>query len=110
MPFQSRPRRYPLLVPAELTHLQSTVQMKQLVSDLSPYGCHVSTQQMWPIGSKVRIRIESDDKAFSAMARIVYDLPMLGMGVAFTEIAAGDQAVLDSWIAELREHMENPPR
>jgi hypothetical protein len=105
---RSRPRRYPLLAAAELTHVTSGVQMKQTVSDISAYGCHVSTQQMWPIGSRLKIRILYGDETFSASARVVYDSPMQGMGIAFTHVPDGNQAVLDTWIARLGEAMQNP--
>lgn len=107
-PTRPRPRRYPLTAAIELTHLQSAARLRQVISDLSEFGCHVSTKHMWPVGSKVRVRIGQNEKAFSALARVVYDGPMLGMGLAFLSIAPNDQAVLDRWIAELRLAMQKP--
>jgi hypothetical protein len=65
---------------------------------------------MWPIGSNVKIQIAGHPKAFSALARVIYNRPMLGMGVAFTQIDPDDQSVLDSWIAELSKTMKKPSR
>ena len=101
-----RPRRYPLIAAVELTDLQSSAQLKQVISDLSSYGCHISTQQMWPIGSNVDINIVHNDEKFSARARVVYGRPMLGMGVVFTHVEPTYQSVLDTWIAQLRDVMK----
>lgn len=105
MPLRPRARRYPLIAPVELTDLQSTARLNQVISDLSPFGCHVSTRQMWPIGSKITINIAHNEKTFSAEAKVVYGQPMLGMGVVFTHIEPTHQEILDAWITELKGSM-----
>jgi hypothetical protein len=109
-PARPRPRRYPFTAEVELTHLQSAARLKQFTSDLSEFGCHVSTDHMWPVGSEVRVRIEESEKTFSALARVVYDRPMVGMGLAFVSIDPKDQSVLDQWIAGLRRAIQKAPR
>lgn len=104
--FFPRPRRYPLVAEIELLHLQSAMRLRQTISDISPFGCHVSTRHMWPIGSHIEVRIRYNEKTFSALAKVIYDRPMLGMGVAFTQIEPDDQPILDAWIAELRRLRE----
>lgn len=61
---------------------------------------------MWPIGSNIKVRLADDQKAFSALARVVHNRPMPGMGVAFTQIDPDDQSVLDSGIEELSKTMK----
>jgi len=101
-----RPRRYPLIAPVELTDVQSSARLKQVISDLSAFGCHISTQQMWPIGSNVDINILHNGEKFSARAEVVYGRPMLGMGVVFTHVEPASQSVLETWIADLKTAMK----
>jgi hypothetical protein len=100
-----RPRRYPLIATVELTDLQSSAQLVQVISDLSLFGCHISTQHMWPIGSDVHINIVHNDEKFLARAKVVYGRPRLGMGVVFTHVEPAYQSVLDTWIAGLKNTM-----
>lgn len=105
LPLRPRARRYPLIAPVELTDLQSSARLNQVISDLSPFGCHVSTRQMWPIGSKITVNIAHNERTFSAEAKVVYGQPMLGMGVVFTHIEPTHQEILDAWITELKGSM-----
>jgi len=102
---RKRPRRYPLLAPAELTHVLSGAHMKQVISDISAFGCHVSTRLMWPVGSRVKIQINHDNKIFCASARVIYGSPMQGMGIAFMDVDQENRALLDLWIAGRRRTM-----
>ncbi len=106
LPLRPRPRRYPVIATVELTDMQSEAHMNQVISDLSLFGCHVSTQQMWPIGTNARVRIAHEDATFEAQARVVYGRPMLGMGILFTQIGPQDQEVLNKWIAALKGTMK----
>ncbi|MGH9572347.1 MAG: PilZ domain-containing protein [Candidatus Acidiferrales bacterium] len=100
-----RPRRYPLIAPVELTDVQSSARLNQVISDLSAFGCHISTRQMWPIGSDVDVHIVHNGEKFTARAEVVYGRPMLGMGVVFTHVGPASQSVLDTWIAGLKDAM-----
>ena len=104
-PTRPRPRRYPLIASVELTDIQSAAKLRQVITDLSVFGCHISTQKMWPIGTQVRIRIAHDDATFDAFARIVYARPHLGMGIVFTLVEPDYQWILERWIGDLRESM-----
>ncbi len=101
-----RPRRYPVIAAVELTDLQSSARLSQVISDLSQFGCHISTQHMWPIGSSVDINIVHNDEKFFARAKVVYGRPMLGMGVVFTHVEPAYQSILDTWIAGLKNAMK----
>jgi hypothetical protein len=104
-PPRPRPRRYPLIAPVELTDIQSAARLVQVITDLSIFGCHISTQRMWPIGRSVRIRIARDRATFEACGRIVYGRPRLGMGIVFTIVEPDHQWMLEQWIGNLRESM-----
>ena len=103
---RARPRRYPLIASIELTDVQSAAKLRQVITDLSLFGCHISTQKMWPIGTQAKIRIAFDSSTFEASGRVVYGRPLLGMGVVFTVVEPDYQWVLERWIAGLRDSMK----
>lgn len=101
---QSKPRavRYPFVASAELVNFQSSAELRAETADLSVFGCHVSSANLWPIGTKIRIRIVHNGARFAAFARIAHARPDLGMGIVFTKVEPLDQVVLDAWLANLR--------
>jgi PilZ domain len=101
-----RPRRYPLIAPVELTDIRTTARLRQVITDLSLFGCHISTQTMWPIGTQAHIRIAHDSATFEASSRVVYGLPRLGIGIVFTVVEPDYQWLLERWIGDLQEKMK----
>lgn len=97
-----RARRFPFVAPITLTDLESSVQLKAGTSNLSVFGCHIATAVLWPVGTKIRIRIAHNGASCSALGRIVYGKPMKGMGILLTRVESIDQTVLDGWLAALR--------
>jgi hypothetical protein len=55
-----------------------------------------------PQGTKVRVRISHEGTTFTALGRVVFVLPNMGMGVTFTSVEQDEQAILQKWIANLR--------
>ena len=100
---RSRPRRYRLIASVELTDLDSAAQLKEVISDLSLFGCHVRTREPWPNGTRVRIRITHKGETFAALAKVAYAQP-IGMGIAFTHIDPSCEALLENWVASLRRN------
>jgi hypothetical protein len=98
-----RARRYPLRAAVELIDLQSGMELKQSVNNLSLHGCHVGTNHLWSVGTRVRLRMSHQGATFAALAKVTYARPVLGMGLEFTHIDPNNQSVLDKWIAELSE-------
>jgi hypothetical protein len=78
--------------------------MKEKTSDLSLFGCHVTTRSPWAAGTKLRIRISHKGAAFAALGTVVHVQPGAGMGITFTRIGPNEQTLLDGWIAALRDH------
>lgn len=103
-----RARRYSFHASVELTDLQSETQTKEQTSDLSLFGCHVTTLKPLLAGTKVRIKISHRSETLEALGRVVFVRPNAGMGIFFTRIEPHNQLVLDKWIAELRDQC-NPP-
>ena len=67
-------------------------------TELSRYGCFVTTDVSLPIGTKVSLKITYEDKVFNASGEVAYVLPERGMGIRFTTTAPEDVAVLESWL------------
>jgi len=103
-PTHPRARRYPFVAAVELTAVESNSILKEKTKDLSLYGCHVATKTPWAAGTKVRIRISHLGASFAALGTVAHSHAGAGMGIAFTRIGPNEQALLDSWIAGLRDH------
>lgn len=101
---QPRAKRYSFVATVELTQVDSNGQMREKTSDLSLFGCHVTTPMPWPIGTKVSLRISHKGSAFAATGSVAHVQPGAGMGILFTRIGPTEQTVLDSWLADLRDH------
>ena len=97
-----RASRYPFQADIELTDVLSETSVKGRTSDLSLFGCHVSTLKPFTPGTKIRIRIVHRGCIFQALGKVVYGRLDAGMGIVFTGIQPNDQLVLDKWIVELR--------
>ena len=102
-PERPRARRYSFVACIELTDVQSETHLKEQTSNLSLFGCRVNSEELLLAGTRVRIRIVHTGASFLATGKIVYALPHAGMGVAFTEVQASHQSVLENWIAQLRD-------
>ena len=98
-----RASRYSFVTSIELTDVRSETYITERTSDLSLFGCHVDTQNPFPQGTKVKIRIAHRSANFEALGRVAHVRPNAGMGIVFTSIDPNDQLVLEKWIAELRD-------
>ena len=67
------------------------------------YGCGVTASKTLPAGTKLRVRITSNGRTFSALGKVAYATADGDMGIVFTRIEPNDQFVLEKWIGELRD-------
>jgi hypothetical protein len=98
-----RARRYPFVASVELVDLESELQFHGRATDLSLYGCGVSAGKSFPSGTKLRVKITSKGRSFSAVGRVAYFTADGDMGIVFAWIEPSDQTVLEKWISELRD-------
>jgi len=70
---------------------------------LSQQGCYVDTDRPFALGRAADVCITKGTKSFEAPARVVFNQPGKGMGLMFTDVAAGQLGTLNTWIAESRE-------
>jgi len=96
-----RATRYPFAANVELTDLRER-RVTARTTNLSLFGCYVSTTSPFPEGTKVTLRITHDGASFEAWGKVLYLKPNSGMGVAFANIEPTCQTILEKWLASLR--------
>ena len=84
----------------EVTDLESEKQILAVARYLSLVGCFVATATPFVTGTKVRLRISHRGATVAARGSVAYLSASEGMGIAFDEIEARDQAILDTWLDE----------
>lgn len=101
-----RARRYPLVATIELTNVESELEVRGQITDLSLFGCHVYTPTPFATGTKVRLRIAHKGAVFTALGHVANAQFKSGMGIVFSKLEQKDQLVLEKWLAELRDGAE----
>jgi len=91
-PKSDRAARYPFAANIELTDVRSERVLNARTSNLSVFGCYVSTTNPFPVGTKVSIRINHGGATLSTFGQVVYFDPKAGMGVFFTQVEASAEA------------------
>lgn len=91
--------RYPLILAAEVTEVESGTKLSARTADVSRTGCYVDTLNPTPAGTIILVRLIEGGEFFESRARVVYVSTGLGMGVAFVDVPAEQHAVLDKWLA-----------
>ena len=94
-----RSPRVPFIATAEVTELETQIKLPARTGDISRHGCYMDMVNPLPFGTAVAVRIENDTGTFDAIAGVVYAQAHLGMGLAFQEMEAANQAILERWLA-----------
>src|SRR5260370_29773709 len=98
---RSRATRDPIIADAEVTEIASDTKLSAKTSDLSAGGCFLDMLTTSSEGTEIRVRIFHADTTFTALGRVVFLFPNMGMGVMFTSVDANQQALLQKWLEEL---------
>jgi hypothetical protein len=93
--------RYPFIAEAVVTEILSDTKLIAKTGDLSIGGCFLDMLNPTPQGTEVRVRISHQDATFTALGKVAFILPNMGMGVTFTSIEQDQQAILQKWLANL---------
>ena len=93
-----RSPRLPFIAVAEIAHRESGGRLSCQVAKLSHHGCYVEVPNTLPIGRDVSIKIFAESECFACTARVVYELPNSGMGLAFEEVSLENQRLLRQWL------------
>ena len=92
--------RYPMVLAADIVELPRGARLLARTADISRTGCYVDTLNPIPQGSKVRVRITHHQEIFEALGAVVYSSPLLGMGIAFSEVSLEQMGRLQGWLEE----------
>ncbi len=84
-----------------MTDVQSGIQIRGQTKDLSLFGCTVDAANLFPHGTRVRIKIAHGGLKFEGFGQVAYARPDLGMGIVFTSMEPGSEQILEWWIADL---------
>jgi PilZ domain-containing protein len=93
-----RAPRYQFVAEAELVETASGTKSHGKTGDLSLGGCFLDTLNPAPEGTELLVTISRADRRFSALGRVVFQFPRLGMGVVFTQVESDQLAVLEEWL------------
>ena len=69
--------------------------------DLVVQGFYMDTLNPLPQGTQVLVRLKHGDSRIEAAGRVVYRVPGLGMGIAFSNLRAEQHAILDHWLSDV---------
>jgi hypothetical protein len=86
--------------------VKADVRIASRVSELSMHGCYLDMMNPFPTGTLVLVKIAAGDAFFEARAKIIYEQPNMGAGVAFLEIRPESQTVLERWLDEAEKEKE----
>lgn len=84
---------------AEVVEFLSGARFSTRTMDLGPGGCFVDTLNPFPVGSKVHVKLSNGKSSFETGGLVVYSQNGLGMGIAFTNLSAGQQVALTAWLS-----------
>jgi len=74
--------------------------------DLVVQGFYMDTLNPLPQGTQVLVRLKHGDSRIEAAGRVVYRIPGLGMGIAFSNLRAEQHAILNHWLSDAGESNE----
>lgn len=97
-----RTPRYTFIASAELIEEVADVRIATRVSELSLFGCYLDMMNPFPVGTLVLVKISAGEGYFQARSKIVYAQPNMGAGVAFLEVEAQYQPILERWLDEAK--------
>lgn len=95
--------RYSFSVPAEAMDLEKGKRCSGRTIDLSTGGCFIATNNPLPPRTRVKLRLVRDKESVEILATVRAAKHGMGMGMEFIEIDAPQFAILQRWLAPLRE-------
>jgi hypothetical protein len=96
-----RAPRYQFIADAEVIEIASNTKLNAKTGDLSIGGCYLDMLNPSPEGTEIRVRISHVSTTFTALGKVVFVFPNMGMGVAFTSVEDNQLTILQKWISEL---------
>jgi hypothetical protein len=94
---------------ATIMEPDSGTRVEAHTTDLCLGGCYVDTMNAFPLGTIVELRLTNGGKAFESIAKVVYSLSGVGMGLAFRAVEQDQFLLLERWYAESRGERVHEP-
>ena len=96
-----RSPRYQFVADTEIAEITSNKRLGGRSSDLRSGGCFLDMLNPSPEGTEIRVTVHHASASFTALGRVVFVFPSVGMGVVFTNVEEDQLAVLRKWLADL---------
>ena len=90
--------RYPFNGSIEMREGASEDKRTARVKGLGLNGCYVETQNPYPMGASLAIKLFTETEFFEAQASVIYSQPNHGMGLMFRETKPYYLMVLRKWL------------
>ena len=103
---RAAPRQH-FVAEALIVEATSGVRLTARSCDLVSNGCYVDTLMPFPVGTLVRIRLKKEETIVEVNGNVVYQLPGLGMGIAFHDLTPESHAAVDKWLSQMPVHPES---
>lgn len=94
--------RYRFIADVEITEILTDTRLRARTSDLSIGGCFLDMLNPCPKGTEIRVKILHGGTSFTALGRVAFLVPNIGMGIAFTNIDGNQFPVLREWLLDER--------
>src|SRR5260221_1742208 len=96
-----RAHRYRFIADTEITEIASNTRLGGRTSDLSMGGCFLDMVNPSPEGTEIRVTVHHASASFTALGRVVFVFPNVGVGVVLTNLEEVQLAGLRKWLADL---------
>ncbi len=93
--------RFAFIAEAQVIEILSDTKLRAQTSDFSSGGCFLDMLNPSPMGTEIRITISHGGDKFTAIGKVIFVSPNMGMGVAFTTIESAQLQVLNKWLSAL---------
>lgn len=93
--------RYPCEGSVQMQEDKCDVHTWASFTDISLQGCYVEAQATYPVGTVLHLKLEAKELRVEAKGTVRVTYPYLGMGIAFTEMTAENEARLRELLASI---------
>jgi hypothetical protein len=101
--------RYPFKASIEMREGTSEDKRTARVTGLSLNGCYVNTENPYPEGTSLKVKVFTEADFYEGQATVIYTQENLGMGLMFTETKPYYLMVLRKWLlSAMMEKKANP--
>ena len=101
-------QRQQFIAEAQIVEVSSGTSLLARTSDLVLHGCYVDSLNTFAVGTLVRARLKKGETIVEVNGNVVYQMPGLGMGIAFHELSPDNRSALEQWVAHIPTERHGP--